>query len=84
MPTFETSYCPISDLPVETCAHCRQGTRTLPAEVKYDEDPSEAAPPGAMTARYPGTCPGCSSAIRPGRTVIRPDGAGGWICESCT
>lgn len=79
MPTFETDRCPVSDLPVLSCAHCRQGTRALPDPVKYEDDPGA----GSMTARWPGTCSNCGGKIMAGRTVIRPDGSGGWLCADC-
>ena len=84
MPTFETGICPMSDLPRDTCAHCRQGTRALPAEVRYEDDPGEVPAAGSMVARFPGTCSNCGNKISPGRTVIAPDGTGGWLCENCT
>ena len=65
MPTPD-DYCPKSDLPVHSCAHCRSQT----------PEPHTTAQP--FVARYHGTCGGCGFDIRPDELVqYQPSTAGG-------
>jgi len=68
--------CPVTELLVEQCAHCRPA----PAPDPFDEP---ARPGGGwFEARYEGRCSHCGFPIEPGE-AIRSDGEGGWLCSDC-
>jgi hypothetical protein len=75
-------YCEMSDLPVESCAHCRTGSRTLP-DTMFQANEMDASKLGPQVpAKYHGQCTGCGAPIRPG-DLIRSDGVSGWVDEQC-
>lgn len=61
--------CPLTELYVDQCAHCR-GIR-LDLEATGD----------TMVARYPGKCFGCGRDTRPGDLITAY--ATGYICTDC-
>lgn len=90
-----TAYCDFSDLPRDSCAHCRQGLRVLPQVTDQDDRDWHGPAPGHgqhsaplapgpwFPARLHGRCSGSEDhQIAPG-DMIRADGSGGWECENC-
>jgi hypothetical protein len=73
--------CEITDLLVESCAHCNGAEE----RAKAQEQAGEAVPsvPGPwFTARYEGRCVDCGEDIVPGDT-IRSDGSSRYLCADC-
>lgn len=89
------AYCDFSDLPADSCAHCKRGMKTLPRVAEQDDRDWHGPAPGGgqhnaplapgpwFAARWPGRCSGDEGHhIAPG-DMIRADGTGGWACENC-
>src|SRR5579859_2433567 len=76
-----TERCDFSDLPVESCAHCRQIT-TAKTDTMFQANDNGLFGPW-ITAKWPGRCSAdYRHVIVPG-AQIRADGDGGWLCEEC-
>jgi hypothetical protein len=74
-PAQASPRCDYSDLPVDSCAHCR-GNRLFP-EVRRVRTGVVGRP---ITARFPGRC-ACGEAYPPGTTIRSLDGS--WVADCC-
>lgn len=68
--------CDYSDLPVESCDHCRRGGRPAPRTVVT------AGIARPIEAKYPGVCRSCFQPYSAG-AQITPSETDGWIAECC-
>lgn len=74
--------CPVMDLPVDSCAHCR-GEVSPQEELDTDRARRRAARTAPRPATSPGTCARCRRPYGPG-TLIRPDRlTRGWVPSCC-
>ncbi len=76
MPELTTERCPVTELIVTGCAHCRG------LNPERHTQPRKPASWPAFPARFGGHCSGCGERFEPG-TRIRPDGQGGYLADCC-
>lgn len=69
--------CPLMDLPVDQCAHCR--TPEVPSGVRSSGLPRR----GWFEARYPGQCRSRGEPFTAGTHITGTDGSDGWTAECC-
>ncbi|HEY9390309.1 MAG TPA: hypothetical protein VIR27_11160 [Mycobacteriales bacterium] len=75
---MSTERCPITELLVDQCAHCRP---TPPADPVADFLAREPFQATTIQARYPGRCPDCGERINEGDDIT--SSPNGWVCEGC-
>lgn len=71
-----TDYCEMSDLPVETCAHCLGHAQTA-----AEQPPTTGSISVVMAARYETTCR-CGNKIEVEDTIAKTED-GRWVCVDC-
>lgn len=67
--------CPLTELPEDSCDHCRSAGKPRRPVVT-------ARTTGRIEARYRGFCRGCGEPFTPG-TRLTPSDTDGWIAECC-
>jgi hypothetical protein len=76
-----TTRCELTDLLVDSCAHCRGNTRSPDDEAAAERSEFATTAPWFHAVR-PGVCAVCREPFDPG-TVIRLEIPQGWRAECC-
>jgi hypothetical protein len=79
---LDTSRCPLSDLHVTECAHCREAQRVVDLGPPIMRPQVWYGGPPIVEATYSSVCPECWEDIEEGEHIT--PGLKGWIHEVCS